>query len=152
MEIYTFDKSLRERLVEYEGVLSGRDTVVPSSRIKREWTFDIELVIEPVGWQALWKIPRLTCQEFEIHYPTIVVVQVENVDCSELAALVKIVAVQDEIHLPEKCDVPLIELYPTRDQENSALDCLGTANCIDQLRYILNFKFHDRNQFFINYL
>uniref|UniRef100_A0A0C9QWR0 Shcbp1-b_0 protein n=1 Tax=Fopius arisanus TaxID=64838 RepID=A0A0C9QWR0_9HYME len=138
MEIYTFDKSLQERLVELEEILSGRGTVVPASRIRHEWTFHVELVIEPVGWQALWKIPRLTCQEFEIHYPTIVLVQVENVECSDLSALVKIVAVQDEIHLPDKCDVPLMELYPTKDQENSAIDAEGTANCIDQLRYFFN--------------
>ncbi|XP_063976165.1 protein nessun dorma [Diachasmimorpha longicaudata] len=138
MEIYTFDKSLQERLLELEEILSGRGTVVPASRIKHEWTFHVELVIEPVGWQALWKIPRLTCQEFEIHYPTIVVVQVENVDFADLSALVKIVAVQDEIHLPEKCDVPLIELYPTRNQENAVIDAEGTANCVDQLRFFFN--------------
>ncbi|XP_043287394.1 protein nessun dorma [Venturia canescens] len=141
MEIYTFDKSLQERLVEYTEILSHQgEDVVPASRIKSEWSFHVELVIEPVGWRALWKIPRLTCQDFEIHYPTIVVVEVLQVDFGELSALVKIVAVQDdEIHLPEKCDVPLAELYPTIAQENKVLDIYGTANCVEQLRFFYNY-------------
>lgn len=139
MEIFTFDKSLQERLVEYTDILSSHPNVVPASQIHSEWACHVELVIEPVGWRALWKIPRLTCQDFEIHYPTIVVVEVENVDFSELSALVKIVAVQDEISLPEKYDVPLIELYPTHEQENEVLDMIGTANCIDQLRFFFNY-------------
>lgn len=139
MEIYTFDKSLQERLVEFSEILSSRHEIVSSSQIKSEWSYYIELVIEPVGWQALWKIPRLTCQDFKIHYPTIVVVEVEQVDFNELSALVRITAVQDEIHLPEKYDVPLIELYPTQKQENTALDMVGTASCVDQLRFFFNY-------------
>ena len=139
MEIFTFDKSLQERQQEFTEILSSRGDVVPSSRIKTEWSFHVELVIEPVGWRALWKIPRLTCQDFEIHYPTIVIVEVEHVDFAELSALVRIVAVQDEIHLPEKYDVPLIELYPTKEQVNTVLDIGGTANCIDQIRFFFNY-------------
>ncbi|XP_076648265.1 SHC binding and spindle associated nessun dorma [Halictus rubicundus] len=139
MEIYTFDKSLQERLVELTEILSSRDEKVPASQIKAEWSYHIELVIEPVGWQALWKIPRLVCEDFQVHYPTIVVVEVEQVDFTDLSALVKIVAVQDEIHLPDKYDVPLIELHPTHKQENNALDMVGTVNCIDQLRFFYNY-------------
>ncbi|XP_076242546.1 SHC binding and spindle associated nessun dorma [Calliopsis andreniformis] len=139
MEIYTFDKSLQERLVELTEILSSRGEIVPASQIQAEWSYHIELVIEPVGWQALWKIPRLVCEDFQIHYPTIVVVEVEQVEFADLAALVKITAVQDEIHLPEKYDVPLMELYPTLNQENSALDMVGTATCIDQLRFFYNY-------------
>ncbi|KAK0095817.1 hypothetical protein PV326_007291 [Microctonus aethiopoides] len=138
MEVYTFDKSLQERLVEFTEILSSRGTIVPASQIKSEWSYHVELVIEPVGWQALWKIPRLTCQDFEIHYPTIVVIEVEHVDFTEQSALVKIIAVQDEIHLPDKYDVPLVELYPTKNQNNNVLDIIGTANCIDQLRFFFN--------------
>ncbi|XP_046413011.1 protein nessun dorma [Neodiprion fabricii] len=139
MEIFAFDKSLQERLVEYSEILTAGAKVIPASQIHSEWSCYVELVIEPVGWRALWKIPRLTCQDFEIHYPTIVVVEVENVHFQELSALVKIVAVQDEIQLPEKYDVPLNELYPTQHQENTVLDMIGTANCIDQLRFFFNY-------------
>ncbi|CAL7944028.1 unnamed protein product [Xylocopa violacea] len=139
MEIYTFDKSLQERLVELTEILSSRGEIVPASQIQAEWSYHIELVLEPVGWQALWRIPRLVCEDFQIHYPTIVVVEVEQVDFSDLSALVKITAVQDEIQLPDKYDVPLIELYPTHNQENEALDMVGTASCIDQLRFFYNY-------------
>ncbi|CAK9814951.1 Protein nessun dorma [Anthophora plagiata] len=139
MEIYTFDKSLQERLVELTEILSSRGEIVPASQIHAEWSYHVELVLEPVGWQALWKIPRLVCEDFRIHYPTIVIVEIEQVDFSDLSALVKIIAVQDEIHLPEKYDVPLIELYPTLKQENNALDMVGTASCIDQLRFFHNY-------------
>lgn len=139
MEIYTFDKSLQERLVEFNEILSSRGEIVAASQIQAEWSYHVELVIEPVGWQALWRIPRLVCEDFQIHYPTIVVVEVEQVDFSDLSALVRITAVQDEIQLPDKCDVPLIELYPTLNQENTTLDMVGTANCIDQLRFFYNY-------------
>lgn len=139
MEIYTFDKSPQERLVELAEILSSRGEIVPASQIQAEWSFHVELVLEPVGWQALWRIPRLVCENFQIHYPTIVVVEVEQVDFSDLSALVKITAVQEEIQLPDKYDVPLIELYPTHNQENNALDMVGTASCIDQLRFFYNY-------------
>jgi hypothetical protein len=139
MEIFTFDKCLKDRLKEFSNILSSRGSIIPASQIHVEWAYYIELVLEPVGWQGLWKIPRLTCQEFSIHYPTIVAVEVENIDFQELCALVKIVAVQDDIHLPKQYDVPLIELYPTKDQENSVLDIVATAKCIDQLRFFYNY-------------
>ncbi|XP_033209282.1 protein nessun dorma [Belonocnema kinseyi] len=139
MEIFTFDKSLQERLVDFSEILSNREDIVPASQIRSEWAYHIELVIEPVGWRALWKIPKFTCQDFEIHYPTIVVVEVQHVNFAELTSLVKIVAVQDDIHLPEEYDVPLIELYATQVQENDALDMVGTANCIDELRFFYNY-------------
>ncbi|XP_053999247.1 protein nessun dorma [Hylaeus anthracinus] len=139
MEIYTFDKSLQERLIELTEILSSRGEIVPASQIQAEWSYHVELVIEPVGWQALWKIPRLVCEDFQVHYPTIVVVEVEQVDFADLSALVKITAVQDEIHLPEKYDVQLVELYPTHNQENDALDVVGTASCIDQLRFFYSY-------------
>jgi hypothetical protein len=51
-----------------------------------------------------------------------------------LQAIVDIVAVQDDISLPEQHEVPLTCLYPTEKQENEILDVHGTADCLDQLR------------------
>ena len=139
MEIFTFDKSLHERLANFTSILSSRGEVVPASQIHAEWAYHIELALEPVGWRALWKIPRLTCQDFKIQFPNIVAVEVETIDFKELSSIVKIVAVQDDIHLPERCDVPLIELYPTQKQENSVLDVAATAECIDELRFFYSY-------------
>lgn len=139
MDVYSFDKSLQERLFEYTDILSNPGKIVPASQIQWEWACDMEIVIEPVGWDALWNISRSTCEELEIQYPTIVMVAVISVDCSALSALVKITYVQDDIHLPEKHNVKLIELYPTIKQKNPSLDILGTANCIERLRFFYNY-------------
>lgn len=81
-----------------------------------------------------------TCQEFGIHYPTIVVVEVEQIDYTEHLAHARIIAVQDDdIHVLEKYDFPLTELYPTCKQENTAMDMALTAECLDQLRFFYNY-------------
>lgn len=141
MEIFTFhDKTLAVRLDEYKNILSKEGKVVPASQIRAEWICDVELVIEPIGWQALWKISPMTCEIlFNIPYPTIVLVEVIGMDISALSATVKIIAVQDDICLPEKHEVPLIELYPTISQKNTKLDIVGTAHCIDRLRFFYNY-------------
>jgi hypothetical protein len=59
---------------------------------------------------------------------------VRDVIFQELQAVVDIVAVQDDISLPEQHEVPLTSLYPTKQQENEILDVNGIANCLDQLR------------------
>lgn len=41
--------------------------------------------------------------------------------------------------MSEKYDVALIELYPTHNQENTALDMVGTASCLDQLRFFYKY-------------
>lgn len=142
MDIFTYEKSLEERLAEMQGILSRRGQIVPSSQIHAEWSYHVELVIEPIGWRALWKIPRFTCQDFNVHYPTIVLVEVENVHFKELTALAKIIGVQDDsIHLPEKYDVPLVEMYPTTQQPDNAINIFTTANCIDRLRFFFDYLF-----------
>jgi hypothetical protein len=60
--------------------------------------------------------------------------QVKDVIFEELQAVADIVAVQDDISLPEQHEIPLTCLYPTEKQENEILDIHGTANCLDQLR------------------
>lgn len=139
MEIFTFEKNFQERFKDFSNVLYDSEKILPAPQVKAEWTYQIDMVLETVGWQALWKIPCSTCHDFNIHYPTIVAVEIEHVDSNEHSALVKIVAVQDDIHLPEKYDVPLVELYPTRTQQNSALDVASTAECIDMLRFFYSF-------------
>lgn len=136
--IYVFQKTCEERLEEYTNILSTEGKLIPASQIHAEWCCDVELVIEPVGWQALWNIPRFTCEDFHIRYPTIVLVEVVGMDYPTLSALVKVTAVQDDLQLPEKHEVPLIELYPTIKQKNSVLDVIGTAHCVDRLRFFYN--------------
>lgn len=139
LDIYTFnDKTLAERLDEYMNILSIRGKIIPAKHIQAEWSSEVELVIEPANWQALWKLSRYTCGEKNISYPTIVLVEVLEVKYSTLHAEVKIMAVTDNINLPEKYEVPLIELYPTINQKDNSLDIEGTAHCVDRLRFFYN--------------
>ncbi|KMR01387.1 shc sh2 domain-binding protein 1-like protein [Lasius niger] len=108
--------------------------------IRAEWAYDLETVMEKVGWEALWKISRPMCESFNIPYPVIVLVEVLGMDFSKLNAIVKVKAVLDNnIHLPEKHEVPLIELYPTISQKNRTLDIEGTAHCVDRVRFFYHY-------------
>lgn len=134
-QIISFDKSLQNRLEEYNQVFSELGPL-PYSKLQEEWAYYLELTLDPNGWQALWKIPRLKCEELHIPFPSVVLIYVLNVIYKDLAALVRILAVQDDIHLPEKHYVPLSQLWPTRDQDKSiALNMNSTANALDMLRF-----------------
>lgn len=68
----------------------------------------------------------------------------------ELQAEFSIEGVQDEsVHLPKEIHVPLEDLYPTIEQENSALNVDLTADCLDRFRFFYNYIFmpfdHDIN-------
>ena len=54
----------------------------------------------------------------------------------KLSAEVEIIAVKDDdTNIPEIHEVPLTNLYPTKDQEN-VVNAYETANIIDKLRYL----------------
>ncbi|XP_017095684.2 protein nessun dorma [Drosophila bipectinata] len=136
MEVFTFEKSFLERLKEAEAVLSWEGAVMPASQVRSEWKSYVELKIEPAGWQAIWKIPRVICEDLKLRYPTIVYGYVDQVIFDELKAVFVVTAVQDnDVHLPETNEVSLVELWPTVEQENSALNVDTTAECIDCLRF-----------------
>lgn len=75
LDIITFEKSFQERLTEYTDILGGR-AHLPVCGIQNEWYYYIENLLEPVGWQAVWKISRQKCDEFKIRFPTLVIVMV----------------------------------------------------------------------------
>ncbi|KAH8289992.1 hypothetical protein KR018_005074 [Drosophila ironensis] len=136
MDVFTFEKSFLERLKEAEAVLAWEGAVMPASQVRSEWKSYVELQIEPAGWQAIWKIPRVICEDLKLRYPTIVYGYVDQVIFDELKAVFVVTAVQDnDVHLPETNEVALVELWPTVEQENSALNVDTTAECIDRLRF-----------------
>jgi hypothetical protein len=55
IEVITFKKSFQERLSEYEDIVVGRGPL-SACDIHNEWYFYIENLLEPAGWQAVWKI------------------------------------------------------------------------------------------------
>lgn len=56
MEVYEFDKCLLDRLEESMGVLSWKDEVIPASQVRSEWSYYIELQIEPAGTWCVIKL------------------------------------------------------------------------------------------------
>ncbi|XP_058792617.1 protein nessun dorma [Phymastichus coffea] len=139
MEIYTFEKSYLERYEYFTKVLHyKKDKIIPASEVKLEWSYETDIALE-AGWEALWKIPYLTCHELNIHYPTIVLIVVAEIESDDLSALVRIRAVQDDIHLPFEYNVPLIELYPLKRNRDMLYHMDTIAECIDMLRFFYNF-------------
>lgn len=81
-------------------------------------------------------MPRNTCEKFKIRYPTIVFGFVEQVSFRDLSCTYSIRAVQDEsVHLPERLEVALEDLWPTIIQENPDLNIERTADIVDRLRF-----------------
>lgn len=135
---FHFDKSLLTRLQECRDVLqpASDSAAVPASRVRSEWAYFVELQIEPAGWLAYWRMPRIICESFGIAYPTVVFGCVEAVAFGELRAHLLVTGVQDAaVRLPERHEVALVDLLPVREQENDALNIETTANCVDMLRF-----------------
>lgn len=141
MKTYSFDKSLHERFIEYTEILSNPEKPISASHIESEWVCDTEIVIEPIGWQALWNVPYSVCAQNQVHYPLVLLVEVLSIDYSALSALVKITWDKTDRYrvFPAEYKVKLIELYPTIEQSNTALDIIGTAHCLDRLRFFYTY-------------
>ncbi|XP_067007663.2 protein nessun dorma isoform X2 [Anabrus simplex] len=138
LDVITFEKSLDKRFEENWILFGNEEKPLCASEIKNVWCDLVELMLEPSGWQALWKVSRLTCAEYGIQFPSLIFVMVNKVIPSSLSAVVNILAVQDDIHLPEVHVVPLIHLLPTVQQEDNSLLLTHTADCLDQMRYFYN--------------
>lgn len=134
-QVITYNKTYQERYLEYMDVLSGYE-VLSVNDIKKEWSLFMDLTVDSSGWQAVWKIPRLKCEELKIGFPTVVLAYVEMVDYLEIEATVKVLAVQGDIHIPDRHSVPLIQLWPTKEQDKTvALNLELTSNTIDMYRF-----------------
>ncbi|XP_060806793.1 protein nessun dorma [Amyelois transitella] len=130
--LYTFSRSDSEILQELLRVFSsGRGTA------REQWTLQAEVLVEPVGWDALWKLSKDFCKKFEVRFPCIACVTVTSVDFEALSACVEVLSVQHEaVSLPETVeDVPLIELWPTTKQREQCINAATTAEFIDLLRF-----------------
>lgn len=127
--------------MEFTDILSNSERKIPASQIETEWVYDIEIVIEPVGWLALWNVPFSVCAQYQVHYPLVLLTEVLSIDYSALSASVKITwnRMDEYKTFPEQCKVKLIELYPTIEQINTTLDIVGTAHCVDKLRFFYSY-------------
>lgn len=128
-QVIKFEKTYQQRLQEYREIFAESSPV----GITQKFSFYLDLLMERSGWLAVWKIPRPVCQDFGINFPTVVQILVENIDLNKLTAAVKIVAVLDDIHLPEIHVVPLVELWPLKQQNQ--INIYNTSNALDIVRF-----------------
>ncbi|XP_055617319.1 protein nessun dorma-like [Toxorhynchites rutilus septentrionalis] len=136
MEVFEFKKSLLARQQEAMQVLNARGLSIPAAEVRKEWSLCLEMAIEPCGWQALWRVSRVICEDLGIKFPTIVTGTVEEVLFDDLKAIFLVEYVQDDdVHLPAKQIVPLVELWPLREQKDENLIMDRTADYIDQVRF-----------------
>lgn len=140
MEVFSFDKSVMERYEDCCMALKFSDNILSASKIHSAWEYYLSVLLEPAGWQALWRLTRVFCEELQIRYPTVVYGTVEQIDFKECKAQFKVEAVPDsDINLVmETHFVNLEELWPTTRQENDALNVEKTAEALDNYRFFLN--------------
>ncbi|CAH0713647.1 unnamed protein product, partial [Brenthis ino] len=134
LAVHTFARSDNEIL---EGLLrifnTGRGTA------REQWSLQAEMLVEPVGWDALWKLSKEFCKKFDVRFPCIAYITVTSVDFEELTANVDVLSVQHEsVTLPERVvDIPLIDLWPTVKQQELCVNAASTAEFIDLLRFFI---------------
>lgn len=63
--VWRFEYSVQERIEALRDILVQQEKLL-SSHVKREWLYRAQLVLEPAGWYALWRLPRETCQKYGI--------------------------------------------------------------------------------------
>ncbi|XP_038217515.1 protein nessun dorma isoform X1 [Zerene cesonia] len=130
--VFTFVRSDNEILQELLRVFSsGRGNT------REQWSIHAEALVEPVGWDALWKLSKEFCKKFEVRFPCVAYISVTSVNFEELSANIEVLSVQHEgVSLPETVmDVPLIELRPTIKQREECVNAASTAEFIDLLRF-----------------
>ncbi|CAG9559243.1 unnamed protein product [Danaus chrysippus] len=130
--VFTFTRSDNDILQELMRVFStGRCTA------REQWSMQAELIVEPLGWDALWKLSKDFCKKFEVRYPCVAYITVTLVNFEDISANVDVLSVQHEaVTLPESIvNVPLIELWPTIKQREQCVNAASTAEFIDIMRF-----------------
>ncbi|XP_049879498.1 protein nessun dorma [Pectinophora gossypiella] len=132
--VYSFTRSHQDTLQQLIRVFSSGGTA------REQWSLQAEMLVEPVGWDGLWKLSKEFCKKFEVRFPCVAYISVTSVDFEGLSANVEVLSVQHEsVTLPESIeDVPLIELWPTTKQREHCIDVATTAEFIDLMRFFYN--------------
>jgi len=109
-----------------------------SSEFEAAWTDYFELVLEPCGWMAVWFPSKETgeCFECEVGRSGAAVVEVLDANHREFRAEVEMLRSPDTWNEEtNQFSVPIIEIFPIRDQENEHLNIDRTAEALDLYRY-----------------
>lgn len=137
-DIIRFEKTAEDRRSEYINILCNDPGPISSSQIEREWHYYIEAVLEPLGWQAVWKLSLKECEALSLPFPLAVFVVVESVDFDSFSATVTVLKMPANMNIHEKLSTSLLQLYPTVNQVHDTLYVEQTAKCLDQIRFFYN--------------
>lgn len=142
--MYTFNKSVKQRYDYACLALKFEDGIVSATEMHASWRYYLSALVEPGGWQAIWRLSRVLCEELQVRYPTIVFGTVDHVHFAEGTAQFTVQAVPDsDINMQLDTHYANLEdVWVTIAQENQALDLEKTAEAID------NYRFFMRNIFF----
>ncbi|XP_066991248.1 protein nessun dorma isoform X2 [Anabrus simplex] len=127
-----------ERLEDYKEILCTHK-VLPASDVRKEWAYHADLVLEPSGWQAVWKVSRRKCDDLRIQFPAYLFVMVEGIDTESLTAQVTILEETGGHNISERQEAALINLYPTVTQNYKLMYVHETANFLDKLRFFYDY-------------
>lgn len=59
--VWRFERTVQETIEELRDIIQ-RDDDIRASQVRGEWVYRAQLLLEPAGWDALWRLPRETCQ------------------------------------------------------------------------------------------
>ncbi|VVC97824.1 unnamed protein product [Leptidea sinapis] len=121
--VYVFKQSYSEIRNELFRVLGSGQTTA-----KDQFIMHAETVIEPVGWDAMWKLSKEFCNQF-------VFVSVTSVNFEELTANVEVQSHTKKAIPKYVSDVSLTDLSPTVLQREDTVNAEATAEFIHLLRF-----------------
>jgi len=102
------------------------------------WTYYLELVIEPCGWLGVWFPSDQTAETFECESGRngACIFEAVDVDPRDFNAEVELLRVPGTMkHVDQTIRLPLMEIYPIRDQENEHINVEKTAEVLELYRY-----------------
>lgn len=134
-QVFILHKTYERRLEEYWNIFK-KFSLYSCNNFTQYWSMYLRPLIKDSGWIALWKLSRKVCEKFKTIFPTIVLVKVLNVDYNNLQCLCEIIAIQTDIPIPDQYVVPLIDLWPTKVQQEVA-NFTTTVNALDIYRFFI---------------
>lgn len=143
--ILTFPLDKEQVTIQMKAILkSTPQNPLGAEDIRAAWSRYLELVVQPVGWVAVWiPTPRTTTsasasQNWKMKKHD-VIVEVLDIMCTSLEAEVRILKRPSGVeNIQEIIEVPVDELYPVKNGVNDDLDLLNTAVCLDLVRFFFN--------------
>ncbi|XP_042876270.1 protein nessun dorma-like [Penaeus japonicus] len=146
-EVFTVTWMPDDHISELTYILQG----APADRVEKVLVHYVEGSIEPAGWQAIWSVSaRQTNCFLNLDHSADILVDVVNVSHEKLLAdvtILDLVKPSDNEHDQQVIkeakgtviSIPLMQLYPIADQENSLIDINTTTEVVEQVRFFYEY-------------